>query len=93
MDRAVVPGVGDRAWFSEDDRPGRRLAVHAHASRGQVNLSFWDGTLCRATFRLPEAEIPRLIDELTAAVGTRVESGPLTATLQLLSELEVGGPE
>ena len=90
MERAAGVGVGGRTWFSEDDRPGRRLAVRARTSRGHVSLSFWDGGVCRATFRLPRSQIPRLVFELTAAPGATagVEEHDETATLQLLTEIE-----
>jgi hypothetical protein len=88
VERAKGVGVGDRAWFAEDDRPDRGLALHARPARGHVNLSVWDGSVCRGTFRLPAADIPRLVDELTAALRAATGADPPadTGILRLVTE-------
>jgi hypothetical protein len=94
--------VGGRTWFVEDDRPGRRLSVRARPVAGQVSLSFWDGPVCRATFHLPAADIPRLLSELTSALDdvdaghageTGSDADDTTTTLRLLTEGAVLAPE
>jgi hypothetical protein len=80
VERAKAVGVGGKAWFVEDDRTGRRLALHARAAGEQVNLSLWDGAVCQGTFRLPVSEIPRLVYELIAALGAAAGSARIEPT-------------
>jgi hypothetical protein len=60
-----MPRVGD---VFADARGGERaLRVSWHAEAGMVILSLWSGRVCRASFRLPAEEVPRLLRTLAAA--------------------------
>ena len=69
-------GLGLGRQLFEDER-GVGLRATWHLDRGIVNLSIWRDDRCAETFRLPVAEVGRLIgflaDGLARATATLVE--------------------
>jgi len=64
-----MPRAGD--VFADVRSPHRtmRLSWHPEAGDGgQVVVSLWSGRECRASFRLPATDVPRLIETLTQAL-------------------------
>jgi hypothetical protein len=64
-----MPRVGD--VFSDVRAADRTMRVSWHAEAGdggQVVVSLWSGRDCRASFRLPVADVPRLIETLEQAL-------------------------
>jgi hypothetical protein len=59
----------DRVWFLDDREPPRRLQVTNHAQGGLVVFSIWHEDVCTATFRLPVADAPALIELLVAGLA------------------------
>lgn len=59
--------VGD--WFADDRGVERRLRVSQHGEQGLFVLSVWDGDTCTTTFRLPLAEVPRLVGTFVEGLG------------------------
>jgi hypothetical protein len=81
---------GDRQWFDDERRAGRRLGVTSHPDHGLVVLSMWSGETCTATFRMPMTDAARMIGALadgmagglvTADVPTAVAVRPWWARL------------
>lgn len=64
-----LPKVGD--IFTDIRGDDRTLRVSCHDETGMVVLSLWSGKLCRASFRLAEGDVPRLIGALTESAGAR----------------------
>jgi hypothetical protein len=67
-----LPRAGD--VFADVRSRDRTMRVSWHAEAGeagQVVVSLWAGRECRASFRLPAADVPRLIETLTEALPTR----------------------
>ena len=50
------------------DAVGRTLRVSAHPEAGRVVLSIWQDTMCVATVRLAEDDVPDLVRTLTAGL-------------------------
>jgi hypothetical protein len=66
-----MPRVGD--VFADVRAADRTMRVSWHAEAGdggQVVVSLWSGRDCRASFRLPAADVPRLIETLAQAIPT-----------------------
>jgi hypothetical protein len=59
-----------RAWFDDGRDAGRTMRTSWHPHEGVVVLSFWQGPVCRGSFRLPVEDAPRLIEELVEALGS-----------------------
>lgn len=58
----ALPKTGD---VFEDVRGGdRTMRVTCHPDRGTVVVSLWVDRICRASFQLAEADLPRLRDAL-----------------------------
>lgn len=58
----ALPKSGD---VFEDRRGGdRTMRVTCHPQRGTVVVSLWVDKICRASFQLPEADLPRLQEAL-----------------------------
>jgi hypothetical protein len=54
------------------------MEVSWHPDNGVVILSLWQGPVCRATFRLPIEDTPRLVHELVEALSQGIQSpGPV----------------
>ena len=70
--RDVLQLSRDRVWFEDDRVPPRRLQVTHHPERRVVVLSVWHEGTCTATFQLPIAEAPALIDVLVTALAAAV---------------------
>jgi hypothetical protein len=67
----VLPKSGD---VFEDRRGGdRTMRVTCHPQRGTVVVSLWVDKICRASFQLAEADLPRLQDGLA---GMHFEAPP-----------------
>jgi hypothetical protein len=47
------PDVVRREWFTDARDEGRRMEVSWHPAEHLVIVSLWNGTMCRATFRMP----------------------------------------
>jgi hypothetical protein len=65
---------GDREWFHDARTPERRMAVSTHVDAGVVVVSFWQGDVCTATFRLRLADAARVVSRLTAGLAEGVAS-------------------
>ena len=63
---------GDREWFYDARTPLRRMAVSTHVDAGVAVVSFWQGDVCTATFRLRLADASRLVAGLTAGLAEGV---------------------
>ena len=57
------------AWFADDRGIERRLKVSWHPERRMLVLSLWHEDTCTATFRLPVADVARLVSTLVDALG------------------------
>ena len=66
-----------REWFNDARDSGRRMEVSWHRDEQIVIVSLWQGSLCRATFRMPIADAPDAIRVLADALGDAA-SGPLS---------------
>jgi hypothetical protein len=53
-----------RDWFADARGPVRRMQVSHHPDDGIVVFSLWEGDRCRATFRMPVADVPGLLHDL-----------------------------
>lgn len=74
-----MPRAGD--LFADARGDDRTMRVSWHAEADTVVVSLWAGRTCRASFRLPAADVPRLIETLTAAVRPPVDdAGPAEPT-------------
>jgi len=73
---SLLPSHGD-VFFDERDA-GRTLRVAYHPELAQFVVSLWRDAQCRATFRLPAADTPRLVETLTAALADAARERPLT---------------
>jgi len=58
-----MPAVGD--LFTDLRGGDRRMRVSYHEDRGAVVVSLWAGTVCRGTFQLAAADVPRLVAVLS----------------------------
>ena len=70
-----------RSYYDDVRTPVRRLGVSAHADRGIVTLSLWQGGHCTGTFQLPIEDAPRLIAELADALGAAIPPSPPLAAV------------
>jgi hypothetical protein len=64
-----MPRAGD--VFADVRSRDRTMRVSWHAEAGEAGqfvVSLWTGRECRASFRLPAADVPRLIETLTEAL-------------------------
>ncbi|MER7004711.1 hypothetical protein ABT297_16910 [Dactylosporangium sp. NPDC000555] len=67
----ALPKTGD---VFEDVRGGdRTMRVTCHPQRGTVVVSLWVDKICRASFQLAEADLPRLQEALA---GMHFEAPP-----------------
>ena len=69
-------GVSERTadWFADERGIDRRLKVSWHPELRLVVLSVWRGDECTSTFRLPLADVSRLIGALAGALGDAARS-------------------
>ncbi|MFG3712875.1 hypothetical protein [Micromonospora sp. NPDC047730] len=58
-----MPSFGD--LFTDLRGSDRTMRVSWHPERGAVVLSLWSGAVCRGSFRLAAADLPRLLSLLT----------------------------
>ncbi|MFU8874546.1 hypothetical protein [Micromonospora sp. SL4-19] len=58
-----IPSFGD--LFTDLRGADRTMRVSYHPDRGAVVLSLWSGTVCRGSFRMPGADVHRLLALLT----------------------------
>jgi hypothetical protein len=59
----------NRSWFLDDRSPPRRLQITNHPQQHVVVFSIWQDNVCTATFRLPTADSPAMIDALVTALA------------------------
>ncbi len=73
----------DRAgtWFADERGIERRLKVSWHPERRILVLSVWQGDTCTTTFRLPVADVPRLVASLVEALGQAASSHSLASAV------------
>ncbi|MGI9092566.1 MAG: hypothetical protein ACR2FF_03810 [Mycobacteriales bacterium] len=64
---SALPSSGSVFFDARDDGRSMRLSWHGEASIFVVSL--WRGDECAGTFRLPIAEVPRLIHAMTSALA------------------------
>jgi hypothetical protein len=64
--RALVANGG---VFSDTRTGDRALRVSTHRDHGVVVLSMWRGTICTASFRLDQADVPALVDALVRGLA------------------------
>jgi len=60
----ALPKTGD--VFEDVRGHDRTMRVTCHPTRGTVVVSLWVDKICRASFQLPEADLPRLRAALDA---------------------------
>jgi hypothetical protein len=65
------PNPGDT--FVDARGNGRTLRISRHPEAGLLILSLWMGEVCRASFRLPADDAPRLLAQLVDAAEMLVE--------------------
>ncbi|WP_141921303.1 hypothetical protein [Halopolyspora algeriensis] len=63
--RTVLLAAGSSEVFLDDRGPERVLRMSWHAEHRIVVLSLWSGNRCTATFRLPIAQVPAVVQALT----------------------------
>jgi hypothetical protein len=74
----ALPKTGD---VFEDVRGGdRTMRVTCHPQRGTVVVSLWVDKICRASFQLAEADLPRLRETLAGMHFAAAAGGPLAET-------------
>jgi hypothetical protein len=61
--------------FLDDRGDDRALRVTWHAEADVVVLSLWRENVCAGSFRVPSAEVPRLISALAAGLAPSVRAG------------------
>jgi hypothetical protein len=66
-----LPSSGD--VFTDIRGEDRTMRVSCHPESGIVVVSLWAGRNCRASFRLPEADLERLVTVLTVAKAAAPE--------------------
>ncbi|MDR7277861.1 hypothetical protein [Catenuloplanes atrovinosus] len=96
-----LPRRGD--LFSDVRGDGRVMRVSRHDESGMVVLSLWADRRCRASFRLADADVSRLVEALTGlsaagadparAVAAGVMSWDPSSDLSVSAEAEIGEPE
>ena len=68
----ALPSAGDVFEYVRGD--DRTMRVTCHPARGTVVVSLWVDRICRASFQLPEADVPRLRAVLdTVGVGVAAD--------------------
>ncbi|MET7748358.1 hypothetical protein [Micromonospora sp. NPDC005367] len=78
-----MPGLGD--LFADSRGEDRMMRVSYHPEREAVVLSLWSGGACRASFRMPRGELPRLLSLLAGiasidATDAPTDTGPADRT-------------
>jgi len=73
----ALPKAGD--VFCDIRGDDRTLRVSRHDDQGMVVVSLWAGKQCRASFRLPLGELPRLVEALGATWVGLDEAEPVVA--------------
>ncbi|MDR7300185.1 hypothetical protein [Haloactinomyces albus] len=67
--RTVRLAAGSSEVFLDDRGPERVLRMSWHAEHRIVVLSLWNGNQCMATFRLPVAQVPVVVQALTSGLA------------------------
>ncbi|MEU6202668.1 hypothetical protein ABZ814_03640 [Micromonospora musae] len=71
-----MPSLGD--LFADTRGEDRTMRVSYHPEREAVVLSLWSGGVCRASFRMPTGDLPRLLALLGGVIaGGTPPAGPL----------------
>ena len=86
-----MPRAGD--VFADVRSRDRTMRVSWHAEAGeagQVVVSLWAGRECRASFRLPAADVPRLINTLSETLS---EALPIPAPVPEPSPADTAPPD
>jgi hypothetical protein len=58
-----------REWFIDARDSGRRMEVSWHKDERFLIVSLWQGSICRATFRMPVEQAPSAIKVFADALG------------------------
>ena len=72
----VVPLPTASETFDDVRGEDRSMRFTYHREHNAVVVSLWLGRVCRATFRLPAAEVPRLIAMLSEVTAPAESSPP-----------------
>src|SRR5437764_10309098 len=67
-------------WFADERGIDRRMKVSWHPERRLFVLSVWHEDTCTATFRLPLADVPRLVGTLVEGLGQATGPGPTASS-------------
>ncbi|WP_139338040.1 hypothetical protein [Micromonospora avicenniae] len=92
-----MPSLGD--LFADTRGEDRMMRVSYHPEREAVVLSVWGGGVCRASFRMPIGDVPRLLALLggvvtggTPPAGTLPDrTDPRTPVVERAAVAEQGG--
>jgi hypothetical protein len=71
----LVPFPQGSETFADVRGEDRTMRVTRHEDSGVVVVSLWVGKLCRASFRLPIGELPRLTALLEAPLAVDTGEG------------------
>ena len=83
MALALRSGGLRREWFTDARDSGRRMELSWHRDEGIVIVSLWQGSVCRATFRMPVADAPLAIGVLAEVLGDAATGRPPPAAPRL----------
>lgn len=79
-------------WFTDARDNGRQMEISWHRDERVFVISLWQGSICRATFRMPIEQAPDAIGVFADALGvvasahTPVEMKPTRSPLRSLLE-------
>jgi hypothetical protein len=65
-----------RQWFTDARDSGRHMEVSWHRDQQLVIIGLWQGSICRATFRMPIKQAADAIRALADALGDAAENRP-----------------
>jgi hypothetical protein len=69
----------DRIWLADQRVPPRHLQVSRHSDQSIIVLSIWNQNVCTATFQLPVADAPAMIEVLVGALADAAQQPAATA--------------
>ena len=80
-DAAPLPRLGE--VFFDVRGSSRSMRLSWYADTGISVFSIWQGGTCTGTFRLPQEELPRLIDALQRGASGLTRAAPAAVLRQL----------